>query len=92
MEDNWLNPMKLLKRILISTKTAYHLKNNLIYKCKTEGRSPKDVSVYQNPIDLFKNLRHGNINPREVLKNQINLKWNLVEIKKEIQNQDQKIK
>ena len=66
--------------------------DNLIYNYKTEGRSPKDVSVYQNPIELFKNLRHGNINPREVLKNRINLKSNLVEIKTEIQNQDQKIK
>ena len=47
--------------------------DNLIYKYKTEGRSPKDFSVYQNLIDLFKNLRDGNINPTEVLSNQVNL-------------------
>ena len=35
--------------------------NNLIYRYKTKGRSPKDFSNYQNPIDLFINLRDGNI-------------------------------
>ena len=45
---------------------------NLIYKYKTEGRSPKDFRNYQNSTDLFKKLRDGNINPNEVLKNQIN--------------------
>ena len=83
--------MNLLKRILISTETVYHLKdkkifneldeeksykfqnlkekinpNNLIYKYKTEGRNPKDFSNYQNLIDLFRNLRDGNVSPREV--------------------------
>ena len=38
--------------------------NNLIYRYKTEVISPKDFSDYQNPIDLFINLRDGNINPR----------------------------
>ena len=41
---------------------------------KTEGISPKDVSNYQNSIDLFVNLRDRNINPREVLKDQTNFK------------------
>ena len=54
--------------------------------------SPKDFSGYQNTIDLFKNLTDGNINSKEVLKNQINFKSDLGEIKKEIQNQDQNIK
>ena len=27
MEENWLNLMNLLKRILISTETVYHLMN-----------------------------------------------------------------
>ena len=31
--------------------------NNLIYKYKTEGRSPKDFRNYQNLTDLFKNLK-----------------------------------
>ena len=46
----------------------------MIYKNKTEGRSPKDFSVYQNLIDLFENLSDSNINSKEVLKIQINIK------------------
>ena len=46
----------------------------MIYKYKTDGRSPNDFSVYQNPINLIKDLRDGNINPKEVLKNKINIK------------------
>ena len=52
------------------------------YKYKTEVRSSKDFSNYQNLIDLFINLRDGNVNPREVLKNQINFKSDLNKIKK----------
>ena len=48
--------------------------DNLTYKYKIEGISPKDIRNYQNPIELFKDLRDGNINPKEVLKDQINLK------------------
>ena len=48
--------------------------DNLIYKYKTEGRSPKDFKNYQNLIDLFKSLRDGDVNLREVLKNQNNFK------------------
>ena len=54
----------------------------MIYKYKTAGRGPKDFNVYQNLTDLFKNLRDGNINPKKVLKNQINFKSDLGEIKK----------
>ena len=54
----------------------------MIYKYKTEGRSPKDFSGYQDPIDLYTNLRDGNLNPREVLKNQIDFKSDLGEIRK----------
>ena len=54
----------------------------MTYKYKTEGRSPKDFSGYQNPVDLFINLRDGNVNPREVLKNQIDFKSGLGIIKK----------
>ena len=53
-----------------------------MYTYKTEGRSPKYVSNYQNLIDLFIDLRYGNINPKEVLKkNQINFKVDLDEKK-----------
>ena len=51
-------------------------------KNKTEGKSPKDFRVYQNPVDLFKNLIDGNINTKELLKNQINFKWDLGELKR----------
>ena len=54
----------------------------MIYKYKTEGRSLEDFSNYQNAIDLFINLRDGNVNPREVLKNQINFKSDLGKVKK----------
>ena len=54
----------------------------MIYKYKTEGKSPKDFSNYQNLINLFINLRDGNANPRKVLKNQIDFKSYLGEIKK----------
>ena len=43
--------------------------DNLIYNHKTEGKSSKDFTRYQNPIDIFLNLSDGNVNPREVLKN-----------------------
>ena len=54
----------------------------MIYTYKTEGRSPKYFSNYQNLIDLFIDLRYGNLNPKEVLKNQINFKADLDEKKK----------
>ena len=56
--------------------------DDLIQKHKTEGRILKDFRNYQNPIELFKDLRDGNINPKEVLRDQINFKSDLGEIKK----------
>lgn len=46
----------------------------MIRNYKTEGRTPKDFRNYQSPIELFGNLRDGNVNPREILKSQINFK------------------
>ena len=91
MENNWLNLMNLLKRILILTEIVYHMKNkkifnelirkrlsefhnlekrinpnNLIYRYKTGGKSPKDLRNYQDSINLFKNLRDVKVNPTEV--------------------------
>ena len=54
----------------------------MIYKYKTQGINPKDFRNYQNPIELFKDLKDGNINPKKVLKDQINFKPDLREIKK----------
>ena len=51
-------------------------------KYNTEGRSLKDFPNYQNQIKLFKNLRDSNINPKKVLKDQINLKSDLDKIRK----------
>ena len=66
-------------------KKNQYLKNkinpsNLIYKYNTEGRSPKDSNNLQNLIDLFINLKDGNIDPKKVLKNQINFKSGLSQI------------
>ena len=54
----------------------------MIYKYKNEGISPKDFRSYQDPLKLFKDLRDGNINPKEVLKDQISFKSGLGKIKK----------
>ena len=54
-------------------------RDNLIYKYKTEGRSLKHFRDYKN---LFKNLRYGNINSKEILKNRNNFESNLGKIKK----------
>ena len=56
--------------------------DNLIYKYKIEEMTPKGFRNSQNPIELFKDLRDGNINPKEVLKDQINFKSDLCGIKK----------
>ena len=57
----------------------------MVYKHKVEGRSPKDFRNYKNLIELFKDLRDGNLNLKEVLKDQIKFKSDLRKIKKEIQ-------
>ena len=57
--------------------------DHMVSMYKTEGKSPKDFRNYQNLIELFKDLKDGNINPKELLKDQINLKSELGEIKKE---------
>ena len=56
--------------------------HNLLYKYKTEGTSPNDFRNYQNPVEVFKYLRDGNRNPKEILKEQIHFKSGLGEIKK----------
>ena len=57
----------------------------MVYKYKVEGRSSKDFRNYKNLIELFKDLRDGNLNLKEVLKDQIKFKSDLRKIKKEIQ-------
>ena len=59
--------------------------DHMVSMYKTEGKSPKDFRNYQNLIELFKDLKDGNINPKELLKDQINLKSELGEIKRENQ-------
>ena len=54
----------------------------MIYNYKTEGRIPKHFKNNQNLIELFKYLRDDNVNPKEVLKNQINFKSDLGKKKK----------
>ena len=55
--------------------------NNLVYTFKTDKNEPKDFGNYQTPLKLFEDLRDGNINPKEVLKNQTRFKLDLSEIK-----------
>ena len=55
--------------------------DNLIRKYKTKGIRLKDFSNYQNVIELFKDLRDGNKNPKEVLIDQMNFKSDLDRIK-----------
>ena len=54
----------------------------MIHKYKTEGISPKDFRNSQSLIELFKDLRDGNTDPKEALKDQINSKSGLGEINK----------
>ena len=83
LEKGLLNFIILKKELVLiifhNLEKAINL-NNLTHMYKTEGIIPKDFSNYQHLIDLFKNLRHGNINPKDVLKNQINFKLDLGEI------------
>ena len=54
----------------------------MIYRFKAKGITPEDFNNNQNPIDLLINLRDSNLNPREVLKDQINLNSDLGKLKK----------
>ena len=58
----------------------------MIHEYKTEGRSPKDFRNYQNPIEIFNNLRDGNVKTRGVLKNQNNFKSDLGKTRKRNKN------
>ena len=94
-----LDEQKIIFNGLVDDKSHefQNLKNeinpiNLAYKYRTKGRSPKYFGNYQDLIKLFKDLKDGNINPKEVLKDQINFKSDLDKIKKEIKKQNQKIK
>ena len=73
--------MNVLKKDILNLRIQKKNLDDLIQKHKAEGKSPKVFSVYQNPIDLFKNLKDSNMNPKEVLKNQITFESNLSEIK-----------
>ena len=55
--------------------------NNLVDAFKTDGNEPKDFKNYREPLKLFEDLRDGNINPKEALKNQARFKSDLSEIK-----------
>ena len=55
--------------------------NNLVYIFKTDKNEAKDFGNYQMPLKLSEDLRDGNINPKELLKNQGRFKSNLNEIK-----------
>ena len=48
--------------------------NKLIYEFKTEGKISEKFRDYRMPLELFENLRDGDLNPKEVLKNQVTYK------------------
>ena len=69
--------------------------NNLVYTFKTGGNEPKDFGNYQMLVKLFDDSRDGDINAKEVLKNQARFKSALSEIKtggKKSINQKNRIK
>ena len=49
----------------------------MFYEFKTEEKIPKVLRDYQMPLELFENLRDGNLNPKEILKNQVKFKLHL---------------
>ena len=55
MENNWLNLVNLLKRILISTEIAQHLKNKKVFIELVEERSSelKNLAKRVNPDNLI---------------------------------------
>ena len=48
--------------------------NNPVYVYSTGKRNPKGFGNYQMPLKLFEDLRDGEIDPKEILKNQARLK------------------
>ena len=55
--------------------------NNLVYKFSGSENNPIGFTNYQLPWKLFEDLRDGDINPKEVLKNQARFKSDLSAIK-----------
>ena len=53
----------------------------MICKYKTKKISSREFRDYQNPLKLSKDLTNGNINPKEVLKDQTNFESDLGKIK-----------
>ena len=41
----------------------------ILYTFKTDGNEPKDFGNYQMLLKLFEDLKNGNINRKDVLKN-----------------------
>ena len=69
-----LGKQKLIEEKSFEFQTQNKDLNNLIYWHKTKGISRNGSSNYHNLIDLLNELRDGNINPEEVLKDQSNFK------------------
>ena len=53
MENNWLNLMNLLKRILISTKVAYYLKKKYFMNLLQKGLLNSKIQKRVNPDNLI---------------------------------------
>ena len=75
--------MNLLKKDLLNFRIQKKIILVISFiSTKLKKLSKLSKKNYQNPIDLFIYLRDGKINPKEVLRNQINFKSDLGEIKK----------
>ena len=48
MENNWLHLINLLKRILISTEIAYHMKNKKIFNKLVKEQFPEFWNLGKN--------------------------------------------
>ena len=55
--------------------------NNLIYSFRTKGNKPKDFWKLSNATEIIWRFKDGNVNPKEVLKNQSRFTLDLNEIK-----------
>ena len=64
--------------------------NKFINQFRTEKKIPKAFSDYRMPIELFEDLRDGNVDPKEVLKNQVKFKSDISEIKAGSNNSEDK--
>ena len=55
--------------------------NNLVYSFKSSENEPKDFGNHHMQLKLIEDVKDGNMNPKEVLKNEARFELDLNEIK-----------